>query len=307
MELTVEHQSFIEEVKRLAGEGRELNKTTPKSEEELQEFVKKKKSWENICVDYLRSSFKGEQSDSFANSFLENHSYNLGYALPLEQKVKNAKNDITERASTLEYCLRLLSVSDAILNPSIVEEQNRLNWTIQQKKVILLEKLNALNDGKYHDVTYIFWACGIGISTDDEPRAIAKSLNDYGYIKIFGNARGLSACITIDGTEALETMREDLPKSKPSPGSPDMEVLNKKLDEVIEWLKRNDMGNEIIFDELQDLKEAGEKLDLKNWKQLLKGKLFDLSADKAMGLGVEGAKHIFKTITGEDITKILLL
>ena len=306
MELTVDYQSFTDEVKNLTDEGKELNKTTPKSEEEFQEFSQKKKLWENKCINYLNNSFTGEDSTSYGNTFMQAHSsFNLVYALPLEQRVKNTKNDIIEKTSTLEYCLRLLSVSDAILNPNIVEEQNRLNWTIQQKKAILLEKLNALNDGRYYDVTYIFWSCGIGVNNDNEPRAIANSLKEYGYINTRGNSKGLSASITIDGVEALERMKEELPKSKPSPNGPDMEVLNKKMGEVIEWLKKNDMGNEIIFDELREMKEAREKLDLKNWKQLLKGKLFDLSADKALGLGIEAAKQIFKTFTGEDITKLL--
>jgi hypothetical protein len=305
LELTVEHMAFIAKIKNLAYEGKELNKSTPKSEEELQEFIKNKKQWENKCIDYLRHSFEGDQSDYFADSFMESREFDFGYSLPIGQRAKNTKNDLTAKANVLEYFLRLLSISDAILNPAIVEEQDRLNWTMQQKKAILLEKLSRLNDGKYYDVGYIYWSCGIATNNHDEPRAIAMSLSDYGYIKTIGNARGISACITIDGIEALESMRAELPKSKPAGTSPDMEVINKKLDEVIEWLKRNDMGNEIIFDELQDLKKAGEKLDLKNWKQLLKGKLFDLGADKTIGLGLEGAKHIFKTLTGEDITKLL--
>lgn len=306
MELTVNYQSFTDEVKNLTDEGKELNKTTPKSEEEFQEFSQKKKLWENKCIDYLNNSFTGEDSTSFGNTFIQaRSSFNLGYTLPLEQRVKNTKNDIIEKTSTLDYCLRLLSVSDAILNPNIVEEQNRGNWTMQQKKAFLLEKLNILNDGKYYDVKYIFWSCGIGVNNEDEPRAIAKSLESYRFIKTSGHAKGLSANITIEGIEALERMREELPKSNPSSNGPDMEVLNKKMDEVIEWLKKNDLGNEIIFDELREMKEAGEKMDLKNWKQLLKGKLFDLSADKALGLGIEAAKQIFKTFTGEDITKLL--
>lgn len=305
MELIVEYEKFKSEVKKYIDAGKDLNKKTIKSEEELKQFVKSKKEWENDCFKYLKDSFAGEESDFFAKSFLESRAFNLGYTLPLEQVVKNTKNDLIEKANNLEYYLRLLSISDAITNPDIVKKQERLNWTIQQKKAILLEKLNAVNDGKYYDVSYIFWSCGIGVNHDDEPRAIAKSLADYGYIKTIGNARGVSACITVEGIEALESMREVLPKSNPTSANPDIEVINEKLDQVIEWLKRNDMGNEIIFDELQDLKEAGEKLDLKNWKQLLKGKLFDLSADKAIGLGIEGAKHIFKTLTGEEITKLL--
>ena len=72
-----------------------------------------------------------------------------------------------------------------------------------------------------------------------------------------------------------------------------------------EWLQKNNLGSEIIFDEMQEVKDVGEKLSLKNWKELLKGKLFDLATDKVGGFGVEAAKSVFKIFTGEDINKFL--
>ena len=71
-----------------------------------------------------------------------------------------------------------------------------------------------------------------------------------------------------------------------------------RIDEIIEKLAYLSMGQEIIYDELQDLKEQLNVLSKKNWIQLLKGKLIDLSVIK---VAEESIKLIYKGITGEDI------
>ena len=305
MEIAIDYSTFKSEVKAFITKGNELKEKNPKTEEELQEFIKDKKLWENDCSKYLQNSFTGEHNDYFAKSFLESNSFNLGYILPVEQQIKNTKNDLIKRVDNLDYYLRLLETSDAFINPELVKKDGRDNLTVQQKKFLLLKKLKELNDGKYYDVNYILWSNGVEVNNNEEPREIAKSLEQFDYIKTIGYAKSITASITIEGIEYIESIEEPKSSFKTNSSNPDMESINSKLEEVIEWLKRNDMGNEIIFNELQEVKDAGEKLDLKNWKQLLKGKLFDLGADKVIGLGVEGAKYIFKTLTGEDITKLI--
>ena len=83
------------------------------------------------------------------------------------------------------------------------------------------------------------------------------------------------------------------------------EDLSKKIDEILTQLKRNEMGTEIVFDELQEMKETAKVLNTKNWVQLLKGKLIDLAFDKAAGLTGKAAAEIFYEITGKHIDKFL--
>jgi predicted nuclease with TOPRIM domain len=54
------------------------------------------------------------------------------------------------------------------------------------------------------------------------------------------------------------------------------EEMEKKINEIIERLTVLGYGQEIIFDELQELKDLYTKLSKKTWGQLLKGKLIDL-------------------------------
>ncbi|WP_111672808.1 hypothetical protein [Algoriphagus litoralis] len=57
--------------------------------------------------------------------------------------------------------------------------------------------------------------------------------------------------------------------------------LHTKLNEIIVKLEKQGFGQEIIFEEIESLKNHFN-LGKKTWFQLLKGKLFDLSVDKML-------------------------
>ncbi len=76
--------------------------------------------------------------------------------------------------------------------------------------------------------------------------------------------------------------------------------INSKFDEV---LSKQEYGNQIIFDEIQELKELILFLNKKNWGEIVKGKFGDLivggifSAENASSLNkfiVENAPHLLK-------------
>ncbi len=75
----------------------------------------------------------------------------------------------------------------------------------------------------------------------------------------------------------------------------EIEEFSEKLDELLHNIR---LGQEIVFEELQDLKEQLKNLKRKNWSELLKGKLFDLTVSKVISL--ETFAMIVKEITGED-------
>jgi hypothetical protein len=58
-------------------------------------------------------------------------------------------------------------------------------------------------------------------------------------------------------------------------------------------------GQEIIYDEIQDIKEQLKNMKKKNWVEVLKGKLLDLTLSKVISL--ETFSIIVKAITGDDI------
>lgn len=72
----------------------------------------------------------------------------------------------------------------------------------------------------------------------------------------------------------------------------EIENIKDKLDEV---LSKQEFGNQIIFDEFQELKELILFLNKKNWGEVVKGKFGDLVVGGIFN--VENASSLFKFIT----------
>jgi hypothetical protein len=69
-----------------------------------------------------------------------------------------------------------------------------------------------------------------------------------------------------------------------------------KIDDLLQGVR---LGQEVLFEELQDLKEQLKSIKKKNWGELLKGKLFDLTLNNV--ISVKTFSMVFKAIIGEDI------
>lgn len=79
----------------------------------------------------------------------------------------------------------------------------------------------------------------------------------------------------------------------------EIEEFSQKLDDLLNDVR---LGQEVIFDEIQDLKEQLKSMKKKNWVEVLKGKLFDLTLSKVISL--ETFSTIVKLITGQDVKYI---
>lgn len=76
----------------------------------------------------------------------------------------------------------------------------------------------------------------------------------------------------------------------------EIEEFSEKLDNILIDIR---LGQEIIFDEIQDVKEQLKSMKKKNWFEVLKGKLFDLVLSKAISF--ETFSLIIKIVSGEDL------
>lgn len=72
--------------------------------------------------------------------------------------------------------------------------------------------------------------------------------------------------------------------------------FSEKLDNLLNDIR---LGQEVLFEDIQDLKEQLGNLKKKNWGELLKGKLFNLTLSKL--ISPEAFSIINKVITGVDI------
>lgn len=62
-------------------------------------------------------------------------------------------------------------------------------------------------------------------------------------------------------------------------------------------------GQEILFNELEELKSLYPKLNKKNWSQILKGKLLDMAVEKIIDMSV--VKLISDDFLDKDFSKFL--
>lgn len=78
-------------------------------------------------------------------------------------------------------------------------------------------------------------------------------------------------------------------------------VLHSKLNDIIEELHKQGLGQEIIFDEIESLKSHFD-LGKKTWFQLLKGKVIDLTLEKTLDETI--VKDIYSKLS-EGFTEIV--
>jgi len=80
------------------------------------------------------------------------------------------------------------------------------------------------------------------------------------------------------------------------------QTLDQKIDYGVEEIRKLGFGQEIIFDEINQMKELTD-LSIKNWKQILKEKLIELGLSTA--ISQEVIKMVYEVLTGEKITKLI--
>ncbi len=82
----------------------------------------------------------------------------------------------------------------------------------------------------------------------------------------------------------------------------EVEHFEEKLDEIKKMLSTLKDGQEIIFDEIEDLREQLLNSKKKNWMEMFKGKFYDSVFDKV--ISIEMFESIFKILTGNETNEI---
>lgn len=299
MVLRIKWTEFTDKIDNFLTATNELNQfsKTVKDENGLTELKEKIKTWTTECTKFLQDSFDSETNE-FANDFYYGREsrYNIpGTRKGIEDLKKETLEDLKIKVKTLDYYKKILSVCDAIIKPDTTNLRVRAEYTTEQVLELILEKLFDLYDDYYHSIPTILQGNGIVLKRYDEDRELIKILEDQDYVKVT-HARTINAQLTARGKIYVENLRkkESLDYSKINSTS---EELDKKIDEIKTELWKLGLGQEIIFNELEELKEFYKKTDKKNWGQLLKGKLVDLGLSKL--LDNDTISYIYKELTHE--------
>lgn len=301
MILITSWDTFSKQIDDFVSEGQSILTTenSIKTEAEFEVTKTTIKDWTDRCYNFLKSSFDIENND-YAQAFryARHERFHIGnQKKDFTQIKKEAFEDFKVKLTNLPYYKKILSISDAIIKPDIVKLSDRNSFTTDEILELILDKLFDLYDNNYHSIAMILQGNGITVKRHGEERELAKLLEDNGYVNLM-HLKDTAGQLTVRGKMYIEDKRktykenyEDINKSG--------EEINSRVDEIIEKLTQLGYGQEIIFDEIQELKELYTTLNKKNWGQIVKGKLVDLALAKL--IENDTVKYIYETLTDHKL------
>lgn len=198
---------------------------------------------------------------------------------------ESEKNRLGKFSANFKLAIGYLSVTDSLLNPSL----ENIIETVPEKIDFVLGKLNQLFDENYYSVSEILSLNSIPFR-NSEPLEMAEDLVRRGYAKAsdrYGEREKIQ--LTVKGANYVQRKNKQRKNTKSST------ELERKLDEIIQHLNKLGFGQEIIFNEIEELRKLQNKLSKKTWGQLLKGKLFDLAVESV--ISKETAIFIYEYLT----------
>jgi|GEM_PF-1251498 len=202
------------------------------------------------------------------------------------------KPEITEEIERLDRfrrSLRLLIGYLSIIDTLFDSSNSVLIESISDKNDFILNKLNSLFGDEMYSIERILKFNNIKYR-DNEAREIVEDLHRRGYVILndrYGNSDKVK--ISVKGAAYIER------KDKQKKTTKTKNDLDRKIDNIIEHLIKLGYGQEIIFNEIDELRELQHKLSKKSWSQLLKGKLLDLALDKL--ISTETATSVYEYLT----------
>jgi hypothetical protein len=275
-------EEFKAELEQFIREGNSLKNMPVSTGENMIDIEQAIDAWDQQIRLWLESSFNLARNSyliSFHNAGANN--FNIpGQQLSQDQQVVLMKGKIQVRTDALFMFERILSVSEAVIKHGTVNIEERAGLTIKQKRDFILQKMYELYDDLYYPLTEILKGNAVLMKRTSEAGEIAGLLEELGYLDVLaGIGAQVRVRITAHGAQFVEetwaTGAENYDDIRYS-----FEEMSAKIDEVKDELKRSEMGHEILYNELQELKELYLTLNKKSWGQLLKGKLFDVALGK---------------------------
>lgn len=300
-ELKIKWEIFKNQMNSFGNKGEELSKISTRSIEETNNFVTEYKEWRDKVVNFLISSL--DITNSYVQSFriANSNKYNLhGNQTSFDNFAREQKQDLKNDLLYIQYITKLLSVSDLIIKPNQIDLSIREKYTSEDILELILDKLYELYDNNIYPILPILEGNGIILKKQREEFEYVKLLENFGYIISNNIARQADAQLTVNGKIYVENK---LKQSKPNYESicDDKEIINSKIDDLMGKLEKLGFGQEIIYNELEELKELYIHLNKKNWGELVKGKIIDLGLQQIINEDI--MKLIYNSITN-DVLRI---
>jgi hypothetical protein len=301
--LTIDINEFQDSILNLAAEGATLYKAPAETDAEFEALRVQFKEWSSKSLTFLQNSFE-LKANSYADQFdsASGSMYNFGNQ-DLKQKLYSLKQDISAKENALLYTERLVKISDVVNGQNIVDLSSRAKYSTDEKLALILEKLYHVYDDYYTSIADILTGNGIKLRRRGEDSEFAEILEGNGYINMMP-ARGMGedepfVQLSINGVRYIESQLTIIESNVGSSRNQTTEELEKRMNEVIEKLTTLGYGQEVLFNELQEIKDVFPTLNNKTWRQLIKGKIVDMVVGKV--LSVDAAKFVYEHVTGNSL------
>lgn len=296
-ELKIRWQDFVTEIDSLYKKGVNISSITPRGKDEEESFVDNYGQWREAIIGFLSKSFGENHSSIREFKFANKNNFNFSVQQNQSQiNLRELKQDLKNDLRHLEYYKNILSISDLVTKPSEVDINIRENYTSDEILELLLEKLYDLYDDNIYPILPILEGNGIKLKKRREEFEFVKILENYGYIQSSNIGKQADAQLTLEGKRYVEERRKHTQPNYESI-SGDKDTIDSKIDELMKKLEKLGFGQQIIFDELEELRDLYSTLDKKNWGQLVKGKIVDLGLSQVISVDV--MKIIYEHITND--------
>ncbi|KAA3645183.1 MAG: hypothetical protein DWP98_11825 [Bacteroidetes bacterium] len=265
----------------------DIFKLTDQWEEKVEKCIKQHlKPIPEFLVDNFKYSSLTRLSDRLEFSY--------GWLKNTDDKDEMYKDIINSKLQSLQRFQDYL----LILNNNHEKPQDKIN-TIQDKTDYILAKLYLVFNDHFYSIEYLLELGDISYR-NKEPFELAESLYKKGYVAVADEYNKKQMIqLTVKGASYVERKKKSTEKKRALKHEKE---LNEKVDIVIEKLQKLGYGQEIIFEEIEELKSLSGKLKKKTWIQLLKGKVIDLAIDQV--INKETASYILETLS-EGASKLL--
>jgi len=148
---------------------------------------------------------------------------------------------------------------------------------VKKQYIILKVLFEHKFDGKYYSLKTILDGNSMLVSYH-EASEIGNHLKKKGFIKLVRSKDSVDASITGEGCEHIESLKNRIDYLSDDTSSPfEKKVIVDGIDELIERLKKLEIGQEMIYDdlysELEEIKNIVDKIPKKNIKNQIIGAL----------------------------------
>lgn len=246
--------------------------------EEITDFID---SWNKEVITFLKESISPQ-----IDILIEKFEYCFRHDF-LSKSINGKERHLEDKLNQLRLIKGYLELIDSLHGQKTIVINS-----IQDKVFFVLSKLHKINTDLYFSIEKIFLLNSIKYR-DKETLEIADNLEKRGYAtreNQYGDDDKIR--LTIKGALYIERKIKSKTLKNKSENSKD---LNNLLNDIKIQLEKLGYGQEVIFNELEELRSLIGVINKKNWGQLLKGKLIDLGLNQI--INKEVASYIFETLT----------